>query len=186
MTTASQGSTGLAERYATALFELAEAANALDDTAAELQQLEALVRESGDLTRLIRSPVIGRAEQKRAMEVILQQAGASPLVQRFIGVLAQNRRLFVLPDVITAFTNRLAARRGETKAEVTSARPLTDTQMAAITDALRQGVGTKVALSTRIDPSLLGGLIVKVGSRMVDSSLKTKLLRLSLAIKGIG
>lgn len=186
MTSASQGSTGLAERYANALFELAETDKALDQVAAELQQLRELIEGSPDLARLIRSPVIGRGDQARAIDAVLAQAGASGLIRRFIGVVAQNRRLFVLPDIIAAFAKRLAERRGETPAEVASAKPLSAQQLAQVTAALRKAVGTNVSLATRVDPSLLGGLVVRVGSRMVDSSLKTKLLRLSLAIKGIG
>lgn len=186
MTSADQGSTGLAERYAAALFELAEADKSLDAVAAELDQLRALIGQSSDLERLIRSPVIPREAQGRAMESVLAQAGASALTRRFVGVVAHNRRLFALPAIIAAFASKLADRRGETQAEVTSARPLSQAQLAAVTSALKTAVGTNVLLSTNVDPSLLGGLVVKVGSLMVDSSLKTKLLRLSFAIKGIG
>jgi F-type H+-transporting ATPase subunit delta len=186
VTSATQGSTGLAERYAAALFELAEADNALDAVAAELQQLQVMVDGSPDLERLIRSPVISREDQQRAMQTILTQAGASALTQRFVGVVAQNRRLFALPSIIVAFAQRLAKRRGETMAEVASAKPLSEKQLAAIAAAVKTAVGANAVLTTRVDPSLLGGLVVKVGSRMVDSSLKTKLLRLSFAIKGIG
>jgi F-type H+-transporting ATPase subunit delta len=186
VTSATQGSTGLAERYATALFELAEADKALDAIAAELQQIQGLIRSSSDLERVIRSPVISRQEQRRAMDAILEKAGSTDLTRRFVGLVAHNRRLFALPSIIAAFAKRLAARRGETTAEVASATLLSKEQMTAIAGALKKAVGTQVVLSTRTDPSLLGGLVVKVGSRMVDSSLRTKLLRLSFAIKGIG
>ena len=186
MTSATQGSTGLAERYAAALFELAEADKALDQVAAELLQIQAMIASSDDLERVIRSPVISREDQRRAIDAVLAASGSSDLVRRFVGLVGHNRRLFVLPKIIAAFAKRLAARRGETAAEVTSATPLSHDQTAAITGALKKAVGTEVVLSTRTDPSLLGGLVVKVGSRMIDSSLKTKLLRLSLAIKGIG
>ena len=186
MTSADQGSTGLAGRYAAALFELAEADKSLETVAADLKQLRALIGQSSDLERLIRSPVIPREAQGRAMEAVLVKAGAGSLTRRFVGVIAHNRRLFALPGIIAAFAKRLADRRGETQAEVTSARPLSKHQLGALTDALKKAVGTNVLLSTNVDPSLLGGLVVKVGSRMVDSSLKTKLLRLSFAIKGIG
>jgi F-type H+-transporting ATPase subunit delta len=178
--------TGLAERYATALFELAEADKALDRIAAELRQIQGLIQSSRDLERVIRSPVISRQEQRRAMDAILEKAGSSDLMRRFVGLLAHNRRLFALPGIITAFMKRLAARRGETTADATSAKALSKEQAAAIAGALKKAIGTQVVLSTRTDPSLLGGLVVRVGSRMVDSSLKTKLLRLSLAIKGVG
>lgn len=186
VTSATQGSTGLAERYAGALFELAEADKALDQVNGELQAIAGLVRGSKDLERMIRSPVISREEQGKAIDAILDRLGASALTRRFVGLIAHNRRLYVLLDIIAAFSRRLARARGESTAEVTSAQPLTPDQLSAIGTALKKVVGTQVVLLTRTDPSLLGGMIVKVGSRMIDSSLKTKLLRLSFAIKGIG
>lgn len=186
MTSATQGSTGLAESYAAALFELAETDRALDGTAAQLQQIQQLIQSSSDLERMIRSPVISREGQRRAIDAVLARVGSGDLVRRFVGLVAHNRRLYELPRIIAAFAKRLAATRGETTAEVTSATPLSNEQRGAIADALRTAIGTNVLLLTRTDQSLLGGLIVKVGSRMVDSSLRTKLLRLSLAIKGIG
>jgi F-type H+-transporting ATPase subunit delta len=186
VTSATQGSTGLAERYAGALFELADAEKALDQVDGELQALAGLIRESKDFERVLRSPVISREEQAKALAVILEKQGASSLTHRFVGLLAHNRRLFALPDIIAAFSRRLARARGESTADVVSAQPLTSDQLAAIKVALKKVVGTQVVLSTRTDPSLLGGLVVQVGSRMIDSSLKTKLLRLSFAIKGIG
>ena len=134
----------------------------------------------------MRSPVISQEDQRRAIDAVLAAVGSSDLVRRFVGLVGHNRRLYVLPKVIAAFAKRLAARRGETAAEVTSATPLSNDQTAAITSALKKAIGTNVVLLKRVDRSLLGGLIVKVGSRMVDSSLQTKLLRFSFAIKGIG
>ncbi|MBK8209370.1 MAG: F0F1 ATP synthase subunit delta [Rhodospirillales bacterium] len=186
MTSATQGSTGLAERYAGALFELAEADKALDQVNGELQALAGLIRGSNDLERMIRSPVISRDEQRKAINAILERQGASSLTRRFVGLVAHNRRLFTLPSIIAAFSQRLARARGESTADVVSAQPLTPDQLSAIGTALKKVVGTQMVLSTRTDPSLLGGIVVKVGSRMIDSSLKTKLLRLSFAIKGIG
>jgi len=186
VTSATQGSTGLAERYAGALFDLAEADGALDQVNGELQALGGLIRGSKDLERVIRSPVISRGDQRNAIDAILEKQGASPLTRRFVGLVAHNRRLFALLDIIAAYKLRLERSRGETNAEVVSAQPLTQDQLAAIGAALKNVVGSQVVLSTRTDPSLLGGLVVKLGSRMVDSSLKTKLLRLSFAIKGIG
>lgn len=185
MTSSTQGSTGLADRYATALFELAEAERATDSVETELKQLASLVAASADLNRLIRSPIISRENQRRGMDAVLEAAGASPLVRRFVGVLAHNRRLFALLDVIAAYARMLADRRGEVIAEVRSAKPLSDDQLTRVSAALQQALGRQVAVDTRVEPSLLGGLVIKVGSRMVDSSLKTKLLRLSFAIKGI-
>lgn len=185
MTSATAGSTGLADRYASALFELAAAHKSLDAVATELQGLDALVAGSADFRRLIGSPVIGRQAQWRAVEAILKASGASELTRRFIGVIADNRRLFVMPQIIQAYLRRVADARGETRVDVTSAKPLSEAQTAALTQALQQTVSKNIALTTRTDPELLGGLVVKVGSRMVDSSLRTKLKRLSLAIKGV-
>ncbi len=186
MTSATQGSAGLAESYAGALFELAEADKALDQVAKELLQIQSMIAGSSDLERVMRSPVISREDQRRAIDAVLAAVGSSDLVRRFVGLVGHNRRLDLLPRIIAAFAKRLAARRGETAAEVTSAKPLSDEQVTAMTSALKKALGTDVVLLKRTDPSLLGGLIVKVGSRMVDSSLQTKLLRLSFAIKGIG
>jgi F-type H+-transporting ATPase subunit delta len=177
---------GLAERYAAALYELADESRALDRVADDLRGLARLLAESADLARLIRSPVLGRQEQARAMKAVLDRTGCDPLTARFVGLVAQNRRLFALPAMIKAFLATLARRRGEIAAEVTSAQPLTPAQADAVVAALRQAVGAKVSVETRVDPSLLGGLVVRVGSRMVDSSLKTKLQRLELAMKGLG
>lgn len=184
MTSATIASSGLAERYATALFELAEAENKLDAMAAELKALAQLIAGSPDLARLIRSPVISRQEQGKAMAAILEQAGARKLTQKFVGLLAEKRRLFALPAIIDAFLAMLARQRGETTAEVTSAKPLSKAQAAALADALKKAVGKPVALTARVDPEILGGLTVKVGSQMIDSSLRSKLRRLSLAMKG--
>jgi F-type H+-transporting ATPase subunit delta len=180
------GAAGLAGRYAGALYDLAEGDKLLDQVSGNLGDLSAMVRGSDDLTRLIRSPVINRAEQSGAMAAVLEKAGMSDLTRRFVGVVAANRRLFQLTDIIAAFHALLAERRGEATAEVTSARELTKTQVKAIGDAVKQVLGTRVSVNARVDAGLLGGLIVKVGSRMVDSSLSTKLQRLRLAMKGIG
>jgi F-type H+-transporting ATPase subunit delta len=180
------GPGGLASRYAAALFELADEKKQLDQVAADLASLKQAIRESDDLRRLVRTPVFSRAEQGRAMAAILERAGATDLVRRFVGLVAQNRRLFVLPDMIDAFLAQLAQRRGEVTAEVVSARPLSEAQRRAIADALHKSVGGNVAIDARVDPTLIGGLVVKVGSRLIDSSLRTKLNRLQLAMKGVG
>ncbi len=180
------GTAGLAARYAAALFDLADEAKQLDAVAGDLRQLTAMIGASADLRRLLRSPVLTRADQGRAMEAILAQAGAGDLVRRFVGLVAENRRLFALPDMIEAFLADLARRRGEVTATVTSAAPLSDAQRNALDDTLRRAVGGKVSVELKTDPSLIGGLVVKVGSRLVDSSLKSKLQRLQLAMKGVG
>jgi len=177
---------GLAERYATALYDLAGEQNALDTVAADLKTLRKMTDESDDFRRFINSPVLSRADQAKAVQALAEKAQLSGLTQKFLGLAAANRRLFALPSVIAAYLDRLATRRGEVTAEVTSAVTLNDTQMSAITAALKQTVGRTVALTSKIDPSILGGLIVRVGSRMVDSSIKSKLQRLKLAMKGVG
>ena len=176
---------GLAERYAKALFELADDRKALDEVADDLRGLRGLIDESSDFRRLIRSPVLSRLEQARAVAALAERAGFSALTRNFLGVAARNRRLFVLAGVIAAYLRELAARRGEVTAEVTAAKPLTPAQTEAVNEQLRKAVGGKVAVDLRIDPGLIGGLVVKVGSRMVDASLKSKLARLQLAMKGV-
>jgi F-type H+-transporting ATPase subunit delta len=180
----SAGFSGLAERYAAALFELADEQKALDQVAGDLRQLRAMISESAEFQRLIRSPVLSRAEQGRAINAIAEQAGFSQLTRNFIGLVAQNRRLFVVPAIIDAFLALLAERRGEVTAQVTAAQPLTDAQRTLVEEQLKRAVGSKVAVEIKIDPSLLGGMVVKVGSRMVDASLKSKLHRLEAAMKG--
>ena len=143
-----------------------------------------MLADSADLRRLVASPVISRDEQGRALSAVLEKAGVSPLTQQFVGVVARNRRLFALDDMCVAYRDLLAGRRGEITAEVTTAQPLSDTQRSALETELRAAMGSKVSLDSRVDASLLGGMIVKVGSRMVDSSLRTKLQRLELALKG--
>ena len=180
------GVTGLAGRYATALFELADEQNALDQVADDLRALSELIDENDDLNRMVRSPVISRSEQGAAMDAILAQAGASDLTRKFIGLTSANRRLFALMDIIKGYLLILAGRRGELTADVTSAQPLNDKQTQDLLDVLKRAVGGNVSLNTTVDPDLLGGLVVKIGSRMVDSSLSTKLQQLRLAMRGVG
>jgi F-type H+-transporting ATPase subunit delta len=177
---------GIAGRYATALFELAVSEKRLDETAAELEQLRVMLEESADLDRLVRSPVVSREDQGKVMDIITEQAGMSPLVRRFVGVVAQNRRLFALRGMIRAFGQLLAEHRGEVVAEVTSARSLNDSQLAALKASLAQGLGRDVNVETSVDEGLIGGLVVKVGSRMIDSSLRTKLQNIKFAMKEVG
>ena len=180
------GLVGLAGRYANALFELADESEQLDEVAADLAGLKKLLGQSDDLERLVRSPVLSREEQMRAIGAIVERAKAADITRRFVGVLAERRRLFVLAEIIDAFDRLLAARRGEVRAEVASASKLSETQLSAIRAALKKVVGGIVKLDVRIDEELIGGLVVRVGSRMVDASLKTKLERLHLAMKGVG
>ena len=177
---------GLAGRYASALFELADERKELDALAEELRALKDTIAESEDLRRLIRSPLYRRDQQVAAMASILEKAGAGDLARRFILVVAHNRRLFALPQIIDAYLAELARRRGEVTAEVVAAQELSDTQRDALTDALKKVVGAKVKVDLKVDRGLIGGLVVKVGSRMVDTSLRSKLQRLELAMKGTG
>lgn len=178
---------GIAERYATALFELALEADpagaALDTVMADLNSIEGALSASVELKRLIRSPIVSREEAGRALAAVLKALRAGDLTQRFTGLLASNRRLFVLPRIITTFRKKLADHRGETTAEVTSARALSPAQTQALKAQLKSALGKDVQVVEHVDASLLGGLVVKVGSRMIDSSLRTKLDSLHVAMK---
>jgi len=176
----------LAERYAAALFDLADERRMLDEVASDLRQLRAMLQASSDLMRLIRSPVLSRAQQGAAMGVVAERAELSPLVRDFLAVVARNRRLFAVPAMIEAFLAKLAARRGEVNAQVTAAQPLTEAQLAALNEQLRRSIGSRVSVEVQVDPGLIGGMIVKVGSRMVDGSVRSKLQRLQLAMKSTG
>jgi len=177
---------GVAERYATALFELARDSNALDVVETDLKRFAGLIEESADLKRLVRSPVFSADDQRRAISAVLDKAELGGLVGNFIKVAAQNRRLFAVTDMISAFGRLLARHRGEVSAEVTSAEPLSETHLGELKAALKASLGKDVALETRVDSSLIGGLIVRVGSRMIDGSIKTKLNSLKLAMKEVG
>ena len=176
----------LAGRFATALFALAYERKTLDETAADLDLIASMVEESREFRRLIRSPVLKRAEQGRAADAVLAAAGAGELVRNLVGLLAEKRRLFALSDIIRAYRARLSSHRGEVAAVATSARPLTDSQVEALKKNLAQTVGKEVTLATEVDEGLLGGLVVRVGSRMFDSSLSTRLANLKTAMKGVG
>jgi F-type H+-transporting ATPase subunit delta len=180
------GASGLAGRYASALFELADQNKALDQVASDLSALKQMLAESPDLVRMVRSPVLSRADQSKAMNALMVQAGMSDLTQRFVGLVAQNRRLFALGSMIDAFLAELARRRGQQTAQVVSAHRLSDAQVQQLTDALRGSLGSQIDVRVTVDPSLIGGMIVKVGSRMIDSSVRTKLNKLQIAMKGVG
>jgi F-type H+-transporting ATPase subunit delta len=179
------GVSGLAERYAAALFDLADERRMLDGVASDLRQLRAMLHGSGDFLRLIRSPILSRDQQGKAIGVLAERAGLSTLVRDFLAVVARNRRLFAVPAMIETFLSKLAARRGEVTAQVTAARPLSDAQLGALSEQLHRTIGSKVTVDVRVDPGLIGGLVVKLGSRMVDGSIKSKLQRLQLAMKSV-
>ena len=175
---------GLAGRYANALFELAQDQKYLDAVSADLASLRKALETSPDLARLVRSPVFSAGDQAKALKAVLEKMGAGALVTKFVLLLAQKRRLFVLTQVITGYERLVAKSRGETEAEVTAARALNDTEITELKSALKAKLGREPRLHTKIDPSLLGGLVVKVGSRMIDTSLRTKLDGLRAAMKG--
>lgn len=176
----------VAGRYASAMFELAQEQSQLPQVEQDLGNLQALLDESEDLRRMVRSPVFSADDQSRALEAVLSRAGVAPLTMNFVKLIARNRRLFALGDVMKAFRGLVARSRGEVEADVTSATTLTDDQMAALKETLKASIGKDVQVTAKVDPSLLGGLIVKVGSRMIDSSLRTKLATLKMRMKEVG
>jgi F-type H+-transporting ATPase subunit delta len=175
----------IAQRYAQALFALADEGKKLDQVAGDLATLRAMLETSEDMGRVIRSPLLSRDDAAKAMAALAKKASLSELSANFLGVVARNRRLFALPGMISVYLSELSRRRGEVAAEVITAAPLSAKQEAAITAALKQAVGAKVTVSVKLDKSLIGGLIVRVGSKLIDSSIKSKLNRLQLAMKGV-
>ncbi|MCF8482253.1 MAG: F0F1 ATP synthase subunit delta [Rhodospirillum sp.] len=180
------GVTGVADRYAAALYELADERGALDQVATDLRSLNTMLEESEDLRRAIASPILGRLAQQRALGVLADKAEFSEIVKNFMGLAASNRRAFALPGMIKAFLIRLATARGEVTAHVSTAKAMTQAQEGALAAALKKAMGTDVSIDATVDPAILGGMVVRVGSRMVDSSLSSKLKRLQLAMKGVG
>jgi F-type H+-transporting ATPase subunit delta len=178
---------GMAGRYATALFELSLDAKSVDAVKADLDRFEALLAESADLLRLVRSPVFGAEEQARALGAILEKAGISGLAANFLRFVASNRRLFAVRDMIRDFRKLVARWRGEVSAEVTVAEQLSAAHLEALKGALKSVTGGKaVDLDIKVEPAIIGGLVVKLGSRMVDSSLRTKLNAIKHAMKEAG
>jgi F-type H+-transporting ATPase subunit delta len=177
---------GVAERYASALFDLAREQSLLPRVESELGTLAALLDASEDLRRLVQSPVFSADEQERAIGAIADRNGVSGLVGNFLRLVAHNRRLFALPGMIRAFRDMAARHRGEVTAEVTSAHPLSSSQVAELKAALKEKLGKDVTLAARVNPAILGGLIVKVGSRMIDTSLRTRLMTVKTQLKEVG
>jgi F-type H+-transporting ATPase subunit delta len=173
-------------RYATALFELARDEKAIDAVRADLDRFDAMLNESADLKRLVRSPVFAADTQLKALSAVLEKAGISGISANFLKVLASNRRLFSVADVIRAFRALVAKFKGEASADVTVAEPLSDKNLDALKTALKAVSGKDVTLNVKVDPSIIGGLVVKLGSRMVDSSLRTKLNSIKHAMKEAG
>jgi F-type H+-transporting ATPase subunit delta len=178
---------GMAGRYASALFSLAQDARATGEVAQSLKTFDSLIAESADLQRLVRSPVFSAAEQIKALDAVLTRAGVSGQAANFIKLVAAKRRLFAIRDMIADYLKLYDAERGVTRAEVTAAAPLSDSHVAALKGALLESTrGKDVEVAVKIDPSIIGGLIVKLGSRMVDGSLKTKLNAIRTRMKEVG
>jgi F-type H+-transporting ATPase subunit delta len=177
---------GIAGRYATALFDLAQEENKLDEMADALRALLTLMDESKDFARLVASPVFSAQEQAAALAAISKETEIPPLAANFLQLLARNRRLFVLHDAIAGYLKLLAAHRNEVTADVASAVALSPEQTEELMATLKAKTGRNVTLNARVDPSLLGGLVVRIGSRMVDGSMRTKLNNLKIAMKEVG
>ena len=173
-------------RYASALFELAQEQSQLQPVENDLIGLQALLDESEDLRRMVRSPVFTADDQGKALDAVLTKAGVSGLTMNFMKLITRNRRLFAVPEMIKAFRSLAASARGEVEADVTSATALSDGQAEALKETLKASIGKDVRINAKVDPSLLGGLIVKIGSRMIDSSLRTKLSTLKTRMKEVG
>ncbi|HEY4273902.1 MAG TPA: F0F1 ATP synthase subunit delta [Rhizomicrobium sp.] len=184
MATEKAHETGLAGRYANAVFELAQEQGVVDAVAADFAGLKAAMRTSSDLTRLIKSPLFGHEDQARALKPVLELMKVHPLTVKFLLTLTGKRRLFALDGVIAAYDRLVARLRGEVEAQVTSAHELTADQTAELKSVLKSKLGREPRLDTRVDPTLLGGLVVKVGSRMIDSSIRTKLAGIRAAMRG--
>lgn len=176
----------VAERYAGSLHELAREAGKTAEVESDLARFEALLDGSDDLKRLIASPVFSAEDQFRAISAVVDRAGIGGLTANFLRVVAKNRRLFAVPGIIRAFREIAARARGEVAAQVTSAHELSAAQQDELEATLRSVAGQDVAVSLTVDPSLLGGLVVRIGSRQIDTSLKTKLASLKLALKEVG
>ena len=177
---------GVSGRYATALFDLARDENSIDAVKADLDRFAAMLDESADLKRLVRSPVFAAEAQLKALSAVLEKAEITGVSANFLKVLAANRRLFAVSEVIRAFNALVAKFKGEATADVTVAETLSDKNLEALKGALKSVTGKDVTLEVKVDPSIIGGLVLKLGSRMVDSSLRTKLNSIKNAMKEAG
>lgn len=179
-------SSGIAARYATAIFELAKDDNALTALEADLDGLSAVLADSADFRSLILSPVHPRSEQEAAIRAIAEKMGLQATMGNALALMAQNRRLFVLPQLLAALRNMIADDRGEVTAEVTSAQALSDAQASALAEALKAKTGSDVKINATVDESLIGGLVVRLGSKMIDTSIRSKLSALQNTMKEVG
>lgn len=175
----------LAKRYASALFSLAEENGALDAVASDMEATLKLMQDNDDLHKMMMSPLLAKDEQASAMTEVLKASGAHEIVQKFFGVVAEKRRLFASQSIIRVFLDLVSKHRGEQTAKVVSAKKLTATQLKNLEETLRQSLGSQVNILQEVDEGLIGGMVVKFGSRMIDSSVKTKLSKLELEMKGL-
>ena len=179
-------STGIAERYATAVFELAKGGNQLSDLERDVDTLDAAVTESADFRDLIHSPVYSRDAQGRAISALADEMGLSATVGNTLRLMATKRRLFVLPQLVAALRAQIAAEKGEVTADVRSAKEMNDDQRNSLAETLKKAVGKDVKMNVTVDERLIGGLIVKVGSKMIDTSIASKLSALQNSMKEVG
>ena len=175
-----------AGRYANALFELARDEDALDRTEQDLEALGEALKESQDLRKLIESPIYDRDDQMRGMAAVGEKMGLSQLTRNLVALMAQKRRIYMLPKVIDIFRALMAEHRGEVTAEVVSAKALTDEQASKLAETLKKAQGREVRLNTTVDEALIGGLVVRVGSRMIDTSIRSRLAQLENAMREVG
>ncbi len=186
MSASSSASANIARPYAVALFDLASSGKNVAAVEKSLDEIGVMIGQSDEFSNFLKSPVISLDEKIGAIDAIVARAALPKIVANLVRLVAKNGRLFVLPAIILAFRELAAARRGEVRAEVTSAAALSKTQLFALGAALKKQLGKSVTLSANVDPSLIGGLVVKVGSKMVDTSIKTKLTAMKIAMKEVG
>ena len=179
-------SEGIADRYATAIFEIAQESSDLDGLEASVNDLATALSDSADLRDVISSPILARSEQKAAITAVAQKMGLTPMLQNVLGLMAEKRRLFVLPQMIKALRAKIAEHRGEVTAEVVSAKALTEAQTDKLAKTLAAKFGKDITIQASVDESLIGGLVVKVGSKMIDTSIAAKLNSLQNAMKEVG
>ena len=179
-------STGIAQRYATAVFDLAREGDDLAALTSDVEALRAALAESAEFRDLISSPVYSRDDQGRAISAIAGKMGLTQTMTNVLGLMASKRRLFALPQMLRALDEKLAEARGEVTADVTTAKPLSDKQKSALAAALKESAGREVKINQTVDESLIGGLVVKLGSKMIDTSIRSKLNSLQNAMKEVG
>ena len=179
-------SSGIAKRYATAIFEISQQNRTLDKLESNIADLAAILGESAELRDLITSPILSRSDQKNAIAAIAEKMGLIPVMRKGLGVMSQKRRLFVLPQLLVRLREMIAEHKGEVTADVASAKALTKAQTGKLAKALKASVGKDVNINATVDESLIGGLVVKVGSKMIDTSIRSRLNSLQNAMKEVG